>query len=226
MKQRVVTLMWGTAWDRYGRKFVETFERHWPDEVELFIITDKVLPTKRATQIMLADVHGYTNFMERWGHKRKEIYLWKNDAVEWAPQGMAPRAALDGLSDGDILAWFDADVETIKDIPVRWLRRLLGKWSDKDMACLQRSMMPTELGFWCVRINADTRRMVRSFAALYSSGVVFEFPERHSGRVFDIALLACPLRVRNLNAADDRWQPWDKSLLAEFTVHHKGGKGR
>lgn len=220
--------MWGSAWANYGQRFVETFEKHWPSEVELFIVTDKPLPTTRATQIMLADVRGYTNFMQRWGHKSKDSHLWKHDAVEWAPQGMAPRAALDGLDDGDILAWFDADVETTKDIPVRWLKRLLNrsKRSKNDMACLQRSMMPTELGFWGVRINSDTRRMVRTFAALYSSGVVFEFPDRHSGRVFDIALSACPLNVLNLNSADERWQPWGKSPLAEFTIHHKGGKGR
>ncbi len=224
MKQRVVTLMWGNAWERYGQRFTETFERHWPADVELVIVTDRELPTKRATQIGLADVPGYSDFMDRWGHKRKDSHLWKHDAVEWAPQGMAPRAALDGLSGGDILAWFDADVETIADVPSGWLKRVIGKHN--DMACLQRSMMPTELGFWCVRINPDTRRMVRSFAALYSSGVVFEFPDRHSGRVFDIALSACPLRVRNLNAADEMWQPWGKSPLAAFTVHHKGGKGR
>ena len=40
MKQRVVSLMWGTAWDRYGKEFAKTFDRHWHKNIELQLVTD------------------------------------------------------------------------------------------------------------------------------------------------------------------------------------------
>ena len=221
MKERVVSLMWGNAWDRYGQRFTETFEKHWPSEVELFIVTDRELPTARATQISLHGLPGYESFMVRNSGGPKKH--WRYDAVEWAPQGMAPLAALEGLEDGDILAWFDADVETIADVPSGWLDGILAGY---DVACLQRSGKPTELGFWVVCISPDTREMVEAFAGVYESDMVFGLPEQHSGYVFDAVLAGYCLNVRNLNVEDKRIHPWRKSVLAEFTVHHKGGKGR
>jgi len=234
MKQRVVTLHWGTAWERYGRECVASFKKHWPDDVELLIITDKRRRIPGARQFILRSVPGYAAFMERWADDRRANGLdsnarkqdaegksWKHNAVKWAPQGLAPRHALDGLENGDILAWFDGDVLTTADVPAGWLGGLLGK---HDLACLQRPGQAPEIGFWAVRLNAGTRRMIDIFANIYSSGGVFKLPEQHSGFAFAHALSACPdLKIRNLNEAGGRGHVWPHSPLAEFT-HHKKGK--
>ena len=191
---------------------------------------------------MLADVPGYTEFIERWKDNRRAngfrlkwvgprlrrhnvvVKKWRHDAVGWAAQAMVPRVALDGLEDGDILAWFDADVETLKDVPAGWLDGLVGEY---DVACLQRKNKYSEIGFWVVRISGDTREMIEVFANVYESGAVLKLPEQHSGYVFDTALANFHgLRIRNLNPMNERWHPWGQSPLAAFTVHHKGGKGR
>ncbi len=232
MKTRVCTLMWGTAWDRYGRAFAETFGKHWPEDVELSIVTDKPLPTERATQIDLGGITGYRAFMETWGEDRRaQGYgctdrkadpakrFWKRDAVKWGPQGLAPRACLEGLETGDILAWFDADVETTRDVPAGWLDTLL---DGHDVACLQRPAQHSEIGFYAVRIGPATRRFLDLFGDIYASGRFIGLPETHSAYVFDEALSTFRLKIRNLNKANIRGHVWPLSPLSEYTKHKKG----
>jgi len=232
MKERVVTLCWGTAWDRYGKQFVKSFNRHWPADVELYIITDKPLPTDRAVQIQLDQVPGYQGFMGQYGESRTamgydaphqkadpEKRFWKNDAVKWAPQGLAPRAALDGMASGDLLCWLDADVMTTAKPPLHWINALL---AGADVACLQRERQHSEIGFWAARIGAGTVTAIKRFAEIYESGDVFELKEWHSGFVFDVAMAAQPdITIRNLSPRG-RGHVWPTTPLAQYTVHKKG----
>lgn len=233
MKQRVFTLMWGTAWKRYGRKFAESFRKHWPRDVELMIVTDRTLPVEWATQILLTDVPGYTRFMFDYRHdpracgygskNRKanpEKRFWKNDAVKWAPQGLCAVAGLDGLEDGDLLTWMDADVMTIADVPRSWANVLL---DGSDIACLQRAQQHSEIGFWAVRVGPGTREMIAAFNRFYADGSVFGLPEWHSAFVFDKALAGVPsLKVRNLVPPGMRGNVWIRTPLNQFTWHLKG----
>jgi len=232
MKERVCTLCWGTAWDRYGKAFVKSFERYWPANVELYIITDKPLPTERAVQIPLDDVPGYQRFMNEYGESRgamgygqterkadPEKRFWKNDAVKWAPQGLAPRAALDGMASGDLFCWLDADVITTAAPPLHWINALL---AGADLACLQRERQHSEIGFWAARIGAGTVTAIKRFAELYESGDVFGLTEWHSGFVFDAAMASQPdITIRNLSPVG-RGHVWPKTPLAQYTVHKKG----
>jgi hypothetical protein len=232
MKQRVVTLMWGTAWERYGKTFVASFDKYWPADVELHIITDKPLPTERAEQTRLDLVPGYNEFMAKYrddrtangydtGAKKQSANgkYWKTDAVKWAPQGLAPRAALPGLNNGDVLCWLDADVETIAKVPKNWANSLIAR---SNFACLQRDRQHSEIGFWAARVNKYTRAAINRFADLYESGDVFGLDEWHSGFVFDAALASQPtLKIQNLSPGG-RGHVWPQSPLARYTVHKKG----
>lgn len=222
--------MWGTAFERYGRDFLRTFYRHWPESVDLAVVTDKPLPIYRGRQIMLGCT-GYRDFLERWGEDRRargynsgfrkveqDGYSWRFDAVKWAPQAFAPRAALYGLSDGDILVWLDADVETHSDVPEGWIDSLLG---GRDVACLQRSSH-SEIGFWAMRLNERTRAIIGRFAAFYETGEVFGMGEYHSAYVWDRALETETVSVADLNTSNVRGHPWPQTRLAEHTTHKKG----
>lgn len=233
MKERVFTLMWGTAWERYGQEFIKTFRKHWPDGVELMVIADRSLPVDWIKQVRLGDVRGYQQFMSAYRHDRRAhgydrtdrkadpaSRFWKHDAIKWAPQGMAARAGMDGMEDGDLLAWFDADVATTAAVPKHWLNVLL---DGKDMACILRDKQAPEIGFWAVRVGSKTREMVARFATLYESGRVFNLPEWHSAYVFGEAMRRTDgLSVANLNPAMIRGHPWPATALGQYTRHNKG----
>lgn len=236
MTIRVCSLMWGTAWERYGKMFAESFARHWPEAVELVVATDRGLPLPRGRQIALNDVPGYPEFVARYGDDRKAQgfdsghhrvdargYSWRHDALKWAPQGLAPRAGVTHLKDGDIFVWLDADVETLKPVPEDWIEGLL---DGHDVACLQRPGTHSEIGFWAMRMKPETRNVIWAFALPYASGRVFEMREFHSAYVWDRALATEPgLKVRNLtppNCRPRKGHVWPHTPLAEFTAHHKG----
>ena len=242
MKERICTLMWGTAWQDYGENFARTFEEFWPSDVELVIVTDRRLPTQRPQQIDLKKIPGYASFISKYGadpkangyggKNRKNIARyagdiesrdWRYDAVLWAPQILTPRASINGLDDGDILAWFDADVETIAAVPKMWLSAILGK---NDIAVMQRDRQNSELGFWAVRISIRTRRFLTNMGNVYESGDVFGLQQWHSGFVFDHVLASSGLKIKNLTPPRFERMTggsiWWRTALGEYTNHLKG----
>jgi len=242
MKERICTLVWGTAWGHYGENFANTFEEFWPSDVELSIVTDAPLPTERAAQVPLETVQGYSDFMAKYGSDRKangydrgnkktivrydesdEAREWRFDAVLWMPQILSPRACIEGLNDGDILAWFDADTETIAKVPQGWLSSIVGS---NDIAIIQRPKKFSELGFWAVRISAKTRKFLNDIADIYESGAVFELEQWHSGFVFDYVVASSKMKVKNLTPPRSRQitggSIWWKTVVGQYTNHLKG----
>lgn len=234
MMIRVVSLVWGSAWERYGRTFARTFGQFWPGDVELVIVTDKTVDSFRGRQVALEEIEGYRAFHDRWssdlramGHRpppgtktNENGYSWRHDAVKWMPQGLAPAAALEGMQDGDIFVWFDADTETLSPVPHGWIESLLG---GGDVAALFRPRRHTEIGFYAMRIDDRTRRVLERFADFYRSDKVFDLPEWHSAYVWDRALETEPtLKLTNLNPKNENGHPWPASRLSEHTAHWKG----
>lgn len=234
---RVVTLMYGSAWERYGNIFATTFHRYWPAEADLVVVADRDLPLKRGRVTALNDIPGVVEFRARWnGHPKaagmgrlgvkvdEKGYSWRHDALKWMPQAMAPLAALDDMQDGEVLCWLDADVETTSAVPADWVEGLLG---DCDVACLQRAGTHSEIGFYACRISPDTKAMLRHFAGLFADDTIFSLREQHSAFAFDVALNAAPwLKIRNLSPGK-RGHVWPSTALADHAVHKKGKrKGR
>lgn len=234
MKIRVFSLCYGQAWERYGKLFADSFAKFWPEQVELVVVADRQLPLKRGRCADLLSIPGVAEFRRQWGDdlaangkrpwpgmKRDENgYAWRLDAVKWMPQALAPLAVIDGMHDGDILVWFDADVETIKPVPLGWVGELLG---DGDVACLQRGRVHTEIGFYAVRVSNRTRAFLRKFAEFYTSDAVFDLKQWHSAFVFDRALEAIEgIKVTNVNVAGGKGHCWETSPLAELAIHRKG----
>lgn len=229
--------MWGTAYERYGQAFLASFFRHWPKATELVVFTDRIFTAAEmpeGRQVMLSSIPTYEDFKERWGFDkgangyeppaRARVnaagYSWRHDAVKWMPQAVVPEVAADGLRDGDLLVWLDADVETIADVPRDWIDSLLGV---ADVACLQRTPWHSEIGFYAVRLGMRTRLFLQIFAEIYATSEVFRMPEHHSGFVFDRALERVgPVKIRNLSPGL-RGHVWPNvPELSKYTVHKKG----
>jgi hypothetical protein len=242
MKVVVCTLMWGSAFARYGKDFLETFARYWPEETRLILVTDKPIPTTRAwSQPILATSYDYLNFMREWGSTRRAMgkdpsglkwkpkelelgYSWRHDAQKWMPQAVAPALAQVYADDGDILVWLDADVITKRKVPLDWIPSLMG---DADIIHLGRPPKWSEIGFWACRMSPDTRTFVTYFSVLYGTGDVFDLGQWHSAFVWDacaqVADLAYGLKVRNLTP-HGRGHVFPTSPLGPYLEHRKGDR--
>ncbi|WP_192246095.1 hypothetical protein [Mesorhizobium silamurunense] len=232
MTVTVCSLVWGTAWERYGKTFAASFARHWPASVELVIVSDANLALTRGVSLPLQGIAGVDAFRRRWGNIPKASgiglagakvdgagYSWRHDALKWMPQALAPMAVIDELKDGDIFVWLDADVETTAPVPRNWVQDLLGIC---DVACLQRAGTHSEIGFYALRVSDKTRLLLDKFASFYRADKVFELWEWHSAFVFDRCLESIHgLVIRNLNPGG-KGHVWPHSPLAACTVHKKG----
>lgn len=232
MQVRVVTAMWGTAFERYGEAFLVAFRKHWPANTDLVIISDRELPIEPARRIALQGIPGVPDFKRQWGMSavangynrpagsktNTAGYAWRYDAVKWMPQAVSPLAASVGMSEG-ILVWFDADVITNSPVNDRWLGEIMG---DADIAYLGREPKHSEIGFMGFRLPA-AQPVIDLFAKLYTSGAVFDLEEWHSAFVFDVARKRAGASLRQVNLTPGgRGHVWAESPLGKHTSHFKG----
>lgn len=237
MRTVVGTLMWGTAWESYGRTFLETFLRFWPEEIGLMLVCDDTVPgfevvdipgaRERVQRIALdssirlvqakAKAAEFRGVIEERQHRGKP---WKFDYAKWAPQGVAPAMMLDRLAHGDTFCWLDADVETLRPIPHAFVEGMLGT---DDLIYLGRRKH-SEIGFWACRVWPLAREFAAMMALYYASGSVLALHEWHSAFVFDEVRGALPgLRARSISREDgDQSHIWFASPLGAFMDHKKG----
>jgi len=231
VKTTIVSLMWGTAWERYGKRFAATLHAHWPRHIDLLVVSDRELPLPRGRVVPLSDVRGLAEFQDRWKDDRKANgflpppakvdengYSWRHDAVKWAPQGMAPEAVLPHVADGDLLVWLDADVVTFADVPVDLPERLLG---GADVSFLGRAPKHSEIGYWSVRVLPKTRAFIAGMAGCYRSDAVFTEKQWHSAYIFDRERERARLSERDLTPGG-RGHVWFQSDLGRYSDHLKG----
>lgn len=236
MRTVVVTGMWGDAWERYGFEFAETFAKHWPQDVELVIYTDRPsLPVTRGEVRQLGDVPGYATFLDRYssdvyatgrakamhaGWKPKDIangYSWSHDAVKWFPQGLIPADAARDIRGEAVLCWLDADVITTRAITPDWLNDIIG---GANGAYLGRVDSHSEIGFWAVRLPRGLE-MVETFSRIYTSGGFQKEAQSHSAFIWDLARERSGLRLRDLSP-NGSGHVFRVSALAKFLEHRKG----
>jgi hypothetical protein len=233
VKTTVVTGWAPTGWDEYGRRFTETFDRHWPKSVDLisYVWEAQALPRGEA-RIMPADVQGFLyrhrenrkaagkEYVQGWREKHiKSGYCFRFDALKFCQMAMYPWHAAQSVKDG-ILVWLDGDVVTNKNVPEGWVNRLLGP---NSVAYLGRVGAHSEIGFTAYRLPAALP-LLKRFHDIYATDEVFTLPEWHSAYCFDIARREAErigLRCLNLTPRGTG-HVWMQSPLVEYTDHLKG----
>ena len=223
-----------SGYEEYGKRFLETFHKHWPKDVGLVVYTEAEVPMPRGECRSLWRCEGAAEFLYR--HKdneertgRKPNALWKPryigkpynfrmDAVKFFRQCMIPEDAGADLQENDFLVWLDGDVVTFNDLPKEIISLLL---NDKDIVFLGRQGTHSEIGFWAVRINKRTREFLRLFADMWRSDRVFELTEWHSAFVFDYCRRRVVMSENNLTP-NGRGHVFAQCSLKRWMDHLKG----
>lgn len=232
-----------SGYRQYGAHFLESFDRNWPADVRLLCFVEETPPgpIPRGAQRSLWACKGMREFLTRngshprangrepipgkWAPKHVEKgYYYKFDAVKFSRQCFIPECAADELPDGEVLAWFDADVDTFQKVPPGFVDGLLGT---HDLCYLGRTNMHTELGFWAVRLNFVTRTFLADLAGLYREDAIFRLPEWHSAYAFDYCRKQrmAPGVLKELNLTPRGYgHVWFQSPLGRYTDHLKGDR--
>lgn len=222
------------GYDEYGANFLETFDLYWPQDVRLLCFTEDSVPVPRGGGRSLWACRGMREFIARnsvspqrcgkaptaaWKPKdHQRGYNFRFDAVKFSRQCFIPEAAADELHDGEVLAWFDADVVTFRPVSPLFVDALL---NGHDLCYLGRMNQHSEIGFWAVKLNNKTRAFLAALADIYRSDRVFELREWHSAFAFDHVRSQHKLEVLNLTP-QGIGHVWFQSPLSRYTDHLKG----
>ena len=188
----VISTFSDEGWKQYGKRFVETYLKYWPKEIQLKIYCDTVQEGFPSVEwIKLNDVcPDLVAFKER--HKNnqhahglkpdgsKKSYLW--DAVKFAHKSYCvSHAALN--SSTDLIIWLDADVVTHSPVPFEFIESLLPQ--NHYCAYLGRQKIYPECGF----VIYDTRSnynisFMHDWQDYYNKDSLFNEIEYHDSYLF------------------------------------------
>lgn len=235
----VVTSCSAAGWEKYGRRFLETFSQFWPTDVHLYFASEDALhlPSCRqpSTFIDLNTDAAAVAFLQRniSNHAANGLrsslvpairdkyhgYNFRMDAFRFSKKVFAIKMAADLVPDGRLI-WLDADVVTTDPIPHTFLQTLppLGY----AIAYLSRKPYHSECGFVGYDLDhAATRPFIKEFYNTYVTDAVFKLREWNDCFVFDhlrkvMAVPSYPIPHMSIT------HPFVHSVLGNYMDHLKG----
>jgi hypothetical protein len=233
----VVTSFSPEGYELYGKRFIETFKKHWPKEVKLICAWEGPTPDLELNGFDLLTTEPANSFFEKhaedlvihgkldappakWAAKaRREGYSVWHDAYKFAHKVFSICAAAKYVEGGKLF-WIDADVGTHSQVPVGLLDTLL---PDGTSLCyLARPGYHSELGFTGYNLDIPlTRQFLDDYLAQYEHGLFVLDPAWDDCHQFDY--LVQSLRpVVNRIPHTSHSQPFDSSVLGKYMTHYKG----
>lgn len=233
MTSQVVTSFSPAGAALYGRRMVQTYQRHWPAVVPLVVYLDApVAPPLGVETRETAALTDWVACRRRWapfphlhGISTKDRplnkpYKYQRDVARFAVKPFVWRDAARQLGEG-VLMWLDGDTVTQRPVPASWPAELLG---DADVAYLGRGGMHPETGYVGFRLP-QALPLLEWCCQAYTTDAVLELPHGWTDcHVLRAALAAVPVPARDLTTAryEGRSHIWPVSPLAAYTTHLKG----
>ncbi len=234
MKIAVCTSFSATGSKIYGNDFVETFQRYWPKDVDLYAVHEGLYPrhfkdSRTHFRHLLVEQNKHIKaFRKLIGERDRRAYRsgprW--GAAKWSRKVMA---LSHHVPDVDWWIWIDADVVTKAEVTNKWLRDLLRP--DREVIYLGRPMYRySETGFVAYQVGKERpRKLIETMREIYTSGEVFDFSEYGDGYVFDVARRriyqngdpSCFSLSSHLNIAGPG-HVWPHTVLDKVMDHAKG----
>ena len=232
----IVTSFGSKGYEDYGRRFIEGFIEHWPDEA-LTVYHEGALPddAPRALLVAYVDLAAIPEFLTF--HEvllksdplfqglmlteKGNTYNFRYDVNKFCRKVFAIHHYEQGRDNFDPFAWIDADVTFTRRLPEGFLREQLGR--DNYIAHLGRAGLYTETGFvvWDPTHEKHAEFM-KHYWSMYASGAFRLLSEWHDCYVFDFVSELLEVPRRNLAKGCDPTHPWVFSVLGLYMEHHKG----
>ncbi len=243
MRVTVVTSFGERGYAEYGRRFIETFDRHASGEIDLIVYAEHQFPYNPEGRMEVRPLFGNdlaADFIDQFkddklASGREPTPVWKpkdhvdgysfrTDAVKFCRKVFAISDAADRLwrsrQNAEMLVWLDADVVTHKGVTSSFFIDLLG---GADVAFLGRHGAHSECGFLAFRLPAALP-LILQWQHFYKSGSFLRAREWHDSYLFDLAREQVPgLRYHNLTPGG-RGHVWFQSPLGQCFDHLKGSR--
>lgn len=229
MNTIAVTTFSPRGYQLYGKRFVESFLKHW--DIPLKVWVEEAIGRKhpRLEQRMLWCDPAYKRFLHEYDQDafRGHDGFPNGQLIRFCHKVFAMTG--DQGEEWDRLIWLDADVETIAPVNQDAIEELCP--SDVDVCYLGRSHLKVgwpETGFLCFQGELG-KHLLWNMRELYVSGQVVELPRNywHDAAAFEVFRKKLKGRLKEFNLSatvrpEDGLHVWPHTLLARFMTHQKG----
>lgn len=230
----VITTFNANGLEVYGRKFVESFDRHWDGDVSLIVYSEGFEMVPPSDRIHLVDLPSASrNLMIFKNHYRSQPlttgrvdggYNYNFDAVRFAHKMFAMFDARRRVS-SRYLIWLDGDIETRRAVPASLVDDVLPDGA--AVAYLGRGGRHSETGFLCFDLeHPEMGEFFRTMERFYLTGEIFNLNAWHDCEVFDVtrSVFAAQGKIvcNNLSKDAISSDPFLESPLGGYMTHFKG----
>lgn len=197
LRHTVLTSFHRKGYETYGRQFLESFIKFWPEDVQVWVYAEDVSVDIVDPRIRIVDhnatLHKLIGFREEYGalpeangrnDKYDPEYNFRWDAIRFANKVFAVTDAIRNTAgQWDQLIWLDADTVTHRQIPSELLDRLAPR--EKQLAAYLNRRGYPECGWVGYNLNHPMITLFADrFEQTYLSGKFLEMPESHDSYVF------------------------------------------
>jgi hypothetical protein len=203
-KISVVTTFNQKGLKQYGQRMIDSFEQHWPTEIDLWVYAEDCSPSCTRNNTFIKDIRviePLNQFKEKWkdvpkanGKCPPEIRAkrprdwhkeFKWDAVRFSHKVYSIFQCAEE-SNADILFWMDGDTYCHSPITLNQVQLLLPV--DQDLYYIGRERKWPECGLYAIDLRSEKgREFLSEFQRVYDNAEngIFQMEEWHDSYVFE-----------------------------------------
>ena len=247
MTYTIITTFHQTGLDQYAQTMIDTFDKHWPQAVPLWVYAENCRPRVTSSRITVIDLmtacpdlakfkQDHANNPVANGLVAKDTHVpFKDNAFKWDAVRFSHKvfavihACLCATTDWVI--WLDADTKTFQTVPDSFLGEIC---DPAAMACYlgRREKYHSECGWVAYNLrHPDLRSFMDRWRDLYMTGDLFRLREYHDSFVFDVLRkdFQAQRGTRFTNISPELpgkgpGHPFIASRLGQYMDHMKGAK--
>lgn len=199
----VVTTFNKKGYELYGKRMIQTFLAHWPNDIKLMVYPEEHDVEERADNLEIRELHSSSpelvNFKNRWkddpkakgelatgpkDHKGKQPGIgFRWDAIRFSHKSYSIFHAAKHCNT-DLLFWMDADMVCHSSIPHHFIDKMMPE--GVGLGYLGREKKFSECGLYGMNLtDSRTLEFLSEFQRNYDSGDLFKMQEWNDCWVFD-----------------------------------------
>ena len=222
MHAKIITTLGPKGWETYGRRFVESFIKFWPSEMQLEVwhhdVTGDFPTYDRVKFRPLESTPSFQKLKAKLGQQAQD-----GPSLQYCFKAVALASSV--TPDLDWIAFVDADTETMRTIDEPLLSQLFD--DSAHLTYLYRKGIAESEGSWFAFNLATVKgaSLLADYWGLYDSFEAFHYKKAHDNAVLDRLVVlhrAHGLQVKNLSEGALGLDAFHQSPLGAYMIHYKG----